>query len=260
MSGSTYERIRRYYERRRGALARPCRLRTCRSPAGQPCRTPRGHIVSYFHTNRLALALAALGAVCLVTACTTATATAPPAASLSPSPAETEATRTAGAQHCGIERWPVKTGTDTDAGKVDLTAAQPTTIAHLAALTPPAVLPQAARVGPVEMTVYQVTATLREFKIEADSDVHLVLSTAGQTMIAEIPDPACVGAGSPFLPRISAARAAFDTRFHPSDVWKQSGASVVVTGVGFFDSLHGQTGVAGNGVELHPALALAAAP
>jgi hypothetical protein len=206
-----------------------------------------------------ALALAALGAVCLVTACTTATATAPPA-SLSPSPAETEATRAAGAQHCGIERWPVKVGTDQDAAKVDLTAAQPTTIAHLAGLTPPAVLPQAARMAPVEMTVYQVTATLREYKLEADSDVHLVLTDGTQTMIAEIPDPPCVGAGSPFLPQIAAARSAFDTRFRPSDAWQQSGAQVVVTGVGFFDSLHGQTGVAPNGVELHPVIGLESGP
>jgi len=30
--------------------------------------------------------------------------------------------------------------------------------------------------------------------------------------------------------------------------------SASVTGVGFFDFLHGQTGVAPNGVELHPVL------
>jgi hypothetical protein len=29
---------------------------------------------------------------------------------------------------------------------------------------------------------------------------------------------------------------------------------VTVTGVGFFDRIHGQTGVAPNGIELHPVL------
>ena len=32
--------------------------------------------------------------------------------------------------------------------------------------------------------------------------------------------------------------------------------TVTVTGVGFFDVLHGQTGVAPNGIELHPVLAI----
>lgn len=31
---------------------------------------------------------------------------------------------------------------------------------------------------------------------------------------------------------------------------------VTVTGVGFFDPIHGQTGVAPNGIELHPLLSI----
>ena len=31
---------------------------------------------------------------------------------------------------------------------------------------------------------------------------------------------------------------------------------VIVTGVGFFDKIHGQTGVAPNGIELHPVLSI----
>ena len=33
-----------------------------------------------------------------------------------------------------------------------------------------------------------------------------------------------------------------------------SPATIVVTGIGFFDFLHGQTGAAPNGIELHPVL------
>jgi hypothetical protein len=193
-------------------------------------------------------AVALLAVIWLVTGCTTATT----AGHLAPSVTTPTATAS-GAPHCGLERWPVKTGTDADAGKVDLSAAQPTTITHLAALTPPPVLPQASRIPPVEMTVYQVTATLREYKIEADRDVHAVLSDGTQTMIAELPDPACA-AGSRFLPQITAARNWFDTRFHPSGTWQHAGAVVTVTGVGFWDNPHGQTGVAANAIELHPVL------
>jgi hypothetical protein len=202
-------------------------------------------------------AILAVAAVAMaLTGCTTATT----AGHLAPSVTTPAASPPSAAQHCGLERWSVKTGTDADAAKVDLHTVQPTTIAHLAGLPAPAVLPQASRVAPVEMTVYQVTATLREYKIEADSDVHMVLvNPDGQTMITEIPLPACVGASSPFLPQITAARNAFDARFHPSGAWQQAGVPVTVTGAGFYDPEHGQTGglvLAGGQVtiELHPVL------
>ena len=35
--------------------------------------------------------------------------------------------------------------------------------------------------------------------------------------------------------------------------------TATVTGVGFFDVIHGQTGVAPNGIELHPVLRLSSA-
>src|SRR5258708_29974443 len=101
---------------------------------------------------------------------------------------------------CGVERWSVKTGTDADVSKVDLGSTTSTTIASRAALTAPGTLPSSNRVSPVETTVYAIDATLTELKLESDSDYHLVISDgAGHTMISEIPDPACVGAGSPFL-------------------------------------------------------------
>ena len=47
---------------------------------------------------------------------------------------------------CGVERWSVKTGTDTDAGAVNLTSASPTTIADLIGLSTPAQLPPTSRI------------------------------------------------------------------------------------------------------------------
>jgi hypothetical protein len=157
---------------------------------------------------------------------------------------------------CGIERWAVKTGTDPAAAKISLATITGTTIAQLAAIPPPPYLPPATRIPPVETTVYRLHATLREFKTEADSDIHLVLDNGTSHMIAEIPDPACVSPSSPFLPGITTARSQFTTRYTPSDVWQQSGQPVTVTGTGYFDSLHGQTGVAVNGIELHPVLSV----
>lgn len=158
---------------------------------------------------------------------------------------------------CGVERWSVKTGTDADVAKVNLGSTTATTIASLDARAAPNTLPSNNRVAPTETTVFSVSATLTEFKLESDSDYHLVLSdSAGRTMIAEIPDPACVGSGSPFLPSIRTARSTFDARFAVTTSFQTANVPVQVRGVGFFDFLHGQTGVAPNGIELHAVLGI----
>jgi hypothetical protein len=156
---------------------------------------------------------------------------------------------------CGVERWSVKTGTDADVGKINLQSTTSTTIASLVALPAPASLPSNNRIIPTETTVFRLQATLTEFKLEADSDYHLVLADgSGHTMIAEIPDPACVGSSSPLLTSITKARAEFDATYTPTGSFQTVNVPVTVTGVGFFDFLHGQTGVAPNGIELHAVL------
>jgi hypothetical protein len=77
---------------------------------------------------------------------------------------------------------------------------------------------------------------------------------SGHTMIAEIPDPCGVGSGSPLATGIETARDQFDARFDPTDRFQDANVPVTITGVGFFDFQHGQTGVAPNGIELHSVL------
>ena len=159
---------------------------------------------------------------------------------------------------CGVERWSVKTGTDANAKLVNLNSATPTTISSLRALPAPKTLPANSRIQPTETTVFVVNATLVEFALESDSDYHLVISDAsGNTMITEIPAPNCVGAGSPFASDISASRAAFNARFTSvTSNLQRANIPVQIEGVGFFDTLHGQAGVAPNGIELHPVLSI----
>jgi hypothetical protein len=107
----------------------------------------------------------------------------------------------------------------------------------------------------VEISQFVVSATLAQYRLEDDSDYHFVLSDAtGKTMIGEIPHPKCIGAGSPLAPGILNARTEFDARLKPTTTFKVGNIPVQVRGVGFFDSLHGQMGVAPNGIELHPVL------
>jgi len=161
----------------------------------------------------------------------------------------------AGTGSCGVERWAVKTGTDADRALINLNSTTNSTIAALTALAAPSTLPSNNRVAPTETTVYRVTATLTEFKLEADSDYHLVLAdTSGHTMIAEIPDPACVGSTSPLASSVTKARGEFDAKYAVTTSFKTANVPVTITGVGFFDFLHGQTGVAPNGIELHSVL------
>jgi hypothetical protein len=156
---------------------------------------------------------------------------------------------------CGVERWSVKTGTDADAGLINLLSPTQTTIAWLISLPAPTSLPSNNRIQPTETTVFQLQATLTEYKLEPDSDYHLILSdNSGHTMISEMASPACVGSSSRLLSGIQNARSEFDARYTPTSSFETANVPVTITGVGFFDFLHGQTGVAPNGIELHAVL------
>jgi hypothetical protein len=156
---------------------------------------------------------------------------------------------------CGVERWSVKTGTDADVGKINLSSSTAQTIVTMRGWPTPSPIPANNRVSPYETTQWVLNATLTQYKLETDSDYHLVLSDAsGNTLIAEIPSPTCVGAGSPFGPGITNARNQFDARFTATSSFQTANIPVQIRGVGMFDFLHGQTGVAPNGIEIHPVL------
>jgi hypothetical protein len=156
---------------------------------------------------------------------------------------------------CGVERWSTKTGTDADAGLINLQSTTQTTIASLTSLPTPTTLPTNNRIQPTETTVFQLHAKLTEYKLEPDSDYHLILSDeSGNTMISEMASPACVGSSSVLLSGIQNARSEFDARYTTTSSFQTANVPVTITGVGFFDFLHGQAGVAPNGIELHAVL------
>src|SRR6266481_6506766 len=96
---------------------------------------------------------------------------------------------------CGVWRWPVKTGSDADRFKVDKTAIV-TSIHHLRSLKKPSSFAgfQRRRFRGAERHTWQLDRVrLTAYKIEDDSDIHLVIrNAAGKSMIAEIPNPRCV--------------------------------------------------------------------
>jgi hypothetical protein len=165
---------------------------------------------------------------------------------------------------CGVERWSVKTGTDADVGLVNLNSASPTTITSLHAIASPSPIPANNRVAPGETTQWVIQGTLVEYKLEDDSDYHLVVQDgANNTMVTEIPypgnSPACVSSSSPFLPGIASSRCKFDGSGLPiaTGSFQFANVPVRVIGVGMFDFPHGQTGASPNQIEFHPIIDIA---
>lgn len=166
-------------------------------------------------------------------------------------------TAEAATSKCGAERWAVKTGQDAPVFASWLL--QETTVSQLRTLRPPDHIHSfKGRVKGVEDRVFQVDASIAYIKHEADGDYHVVLvDESGESMIAEFPDPRCVGK-SPWKSQVTAVRArieALDLRMN-AQIPPPSRLHCRVTGVGFFDFIHGQTGHAPNGIELHPVLSL----
>ncbi len=124
-------------------------------------------------------------------------------------------------------------------------------------------LREEARSSPIEEQVFVVRARLVGIKEEQDRDVHIVIADLDDdsaTMIVEIPSPMCAGAcASGHASEFEAARDAVETRCGPPRERFETVAGeqiVTVTGIGFFDFLHRQRGVAPNGIELHPVLSV----
>jgi hypothetical protein len=156
---------------------------------------------------------------------------------------------------CGVERWAVKTLADPSARRVSLFP-RPTTIRALRKKQVPGYL-GLRRLRGVERTTYRVRASLVEMKLEDDSDIHLVIadpSNSRATMIAEFPAASCTaGASRTARRKMRRARKALVAACgSPSRSFKRLDGNATMSGVGFFDQIHGQTGVAPNGIELHP--------
>jgi len=183
----------------------------------------------------------------------------PATATRTPTPTPAPASRTptpTSVPNCPDERATVKLGTDIDAGLIDLTSSAATTIEAMRSWPAPSIVPPRNRISPYETTVWVLDATLVEYKLEDDSDYHLVLIDAhGNTIIAEIASPACASR-SRFAAGIANARAQFNARFSATGDFQLANVPVRISGVGMFDFLHGQTGAAPNGIELHPAIDL----
>jgi hypothetical protein len=159
---------------------------------------------------------------------------------------------------CGVWRWDVKTLSDPARRRVDFhpDAAK---VGSLRRLDPPDSLhTDTPRLRGIERHVFKVRAQVVTAKIEEDGDIHLVIaarSAMNRTMIVEFPDRSCVASAFK-RDRMDQARQAMlaECGSLSSSTFTDLTGNVIIRGVGFWDEIHGQTGVAPNGIELHPVL------
>lgn len=183
-------------------------------------------------------------------------------------------TEAARSEQCGKERWAVKTLTDPAAGSVDFAQPKAVTVEDLRHLNgkgkssngkpPKDVKKSTPRLPPVEMTVYTVTALLMSMKREEDKDIHLVIADPriGGSMIVEFPHEDCtLGASTAARAAMKEARKDLTSACggEPGTRFVSLKGKATIRGVGFFDLVHGQGGVAPNGIELHPVLSVTGA-
>jgi hypothetical protein len=155
---------------------------------------------------------------------------------------------------CGVERWAVKTLTDSAAIQVDLSNVIATTIAALNRLPQRCSDLPDPRAFAEEFRVYDVAGVVQFTHEEADRDVHVVLADPAdpaKTIVVEIVDPVCATA-SPMLTTFSNARLTYQRS------GLMPGRQVRVRGVGFYDFAHGQIGRSDSCFELHPVLNIGA--
>ncbi|MFL5968673.1 MAG: hypothetical protein ACJ74L_03680 [Gaiellaceae bacterium] len=156
---------------------------------------------------------------------------------------------------CNVRLKGLKTLSDRQAELVNL---QPknTTIAAIAALAQPRRTPT-TRSTPFTRRVWRLPAQIVEFKIEGDSDIHLILFDNGSYLVAEMPAAKCIPKKARDRRAMISARKKFETECgKPTNHWQSLGAVVVISGVGFFDIPHSQKSHASNFAELHPVTGL----
>lgn len=158
----------------------------------------------------------------------------------------------------GDERWDIKTLTDADAKKVNFKA-DTVTIDFLRTIIPDRKIGNKIPRFGIEFKTYVIKCDIREYRLEDDGDYHLVLVSlkdTNKTMIGEIPLTFCESvAKSKYTKKFETSRQYFETKVMSKKNKTKRGVYLIY-GTAFYDKIHGQLGVAPNGIEIHPILSI----
>jgi hypothetical protein len=130
----------------------------------------------------------------------------------------------------------------------------PTSIGTIAAQQSPLVI-GLRRATNFELHSWRLQAVVDRFRIASNGDIILVLFDipSGKTMDAYLPNPHCLGPRARDRTGMIAARKVFADRCPRATAqWQLLGATVDVTGVGFWNPVRTTRGALPNGAELRP--------
>jgi hypothetical protein len=154
---------------------------------------------------------------------------------------------------CGGSLWKLMTLSDTGNKTVNWNAA-PTNIPTLASIVAPKKAPT-TRSTSFEKQLWQMTLVIERYRLQSNGEIALELFDipSATYMDAYMPNPQCLSSSTRARGQIVAARTAFtSTCPAPTSDWQPLGASVTLTGVGFWNPVKTTLGALGNGAELRP--------
>ena len=155
------------------------------------------------------------------------------------------------ASRCGGSLWRMKTLSDAQRGRVQLTA-QTTTIGAIRERRGPG-RPPTRRTTTFQLHVWEVPAQITSFKLDPTGAVRLELFDNNAYIHAVIPSPACLSSKTRARSDIAGTWHAFSTKCGKATRdWQSLGAIVFVRGVGFWGQRSEAPGSAPNGAQLYP--------
>ncbi len=175
------------------------------------------------------------------------------AAAVAAAPAGARRTTQAPGAWCGGTLWKLMTLSDTSNKSVNWTPT-PTGIADIAKLTAPTRI-LASRNNMFEKQRWQVTAVIERYRIQSNGEIALEMNDVHTStyMNAYMPNPHCLTKTTRDRVDIVAARTAFTKACGaPVAAWQTLGATVTISGVGFWNPVKTTLGALGNGAELRP--------
>jgi hypothetical protein len=154
---------------------------------------------------------------------------------------------------CGGNLWKLMTLSDTGRKAVNWTP-KPTSIPEMAKVVPP-VHVLASRSSAFEKQMWSETVVIERYRQQSNGELAFELFDipSGMYMNAYMPNPQCLSSTTRGRASILSARTVF-TSVCPAATndWQPLGASVTLTGVGFWNPVKTTLGALGNGAELRP--------
>jgi hypothetical protein len=158
---------------------------------------------------------------------------------------------------CGGTTWKLMTLGDKGSKSVKWAPAM-TSIADIAKLTAPSRV-TTTRSTPFQKQNWQLKAVVDQYRAASNGEVVLVLFDIGTSMYmdAYLSNPTCLSSSTRGRSEIVAARNAFTSKCPaPQAAWQRLGATIQLSGVGYWNALKTTKGALRNGAELRPVTGL----